>query len=408
MADNIDYEATPQNPNTDPELPQPSTTNTSVENPAPPAAVDPNTDSEFGNLDAAQAAAAERAPDTVSPEDVQAGLDDALSNTTPTEDTEPEAYDAKSLGIEEDSWLTQKYGEVKQYINRAALKSEEALAGQSQAATIQRAKEQATLQARYNQPFNGDWRVRLTLAPGSNYLYKAQDPGILKPLADANGVIFPYTPQINTSYTANYDKYDLVHSNYRGYFYKNSSVGDINITATFTAQDTQEANYLLAVIHFFRSVTKMFYGKDAQRGAPPPMVYLTGLGNYQFNGHPCLVSSFTYNLPADVDYIRAGSSNNQGTNLDKTAAAWFGSSFGPSVGTAARAIAAGLFPGAVPQVPAFGSVFNTVNNLSQATYVPTKMEIQMTLYPVNTRNQVSQQFSVKGFANGDLLKGGFW
>jgi hypothetical protein len=36
------------------------------------------------------------------------------------------------------------------------------------------------------------------------------------------------------------------------------------------------------------------------------------------------------------------------------------------------------------------------------------MEISITLLPMQSRTQVSQQFSVKGFANGDLLKGGFW
>jgi hypothetical protein len=370
--------------------------------------VNPITDPE---IEAVQAAAAEA--DAVVAEnnqtvDDQDPFEAARQRAIEEEDAEPRVYTAEDLGVEQDGFFTSTFNSVKQSINRSTLRSEEALAGLTQAATTLRAKEQATLQARYKQPSNGDWRVRLVLAEGAKYLYKAENPGILKPLADSNGLIFPYTPAINTSYAANYEKYDLVHSNYRGYFYKNSSVGDINITATFTAQDTQEANYLLAVIHFLKSATKMFYGKDSQRGAPPPLVYLVGLGNYQFNGHPCLISSFTYNLPADVDYIRAGVSNNQGTNLAKTAAAWFGTSFGPSVGTAARAIAAGLFPGAVPQVPSFGSVFNTVNNLAEATYVPTKMEIQLTLYPTQTRDQVSQQFSLKGFANGDLLKGGFW
>ena len=37
-----------------------------------------------------------------------------------------------------------------------------------------------------------------------------------------------------------------------------------------------------------------------------------------------------------------------------------------------------------------------------------KMEIAITLLPVQTRTQVSQQFSLKKFASGDLLKGGFW
>jgi len=30
------------------------------------------------------------------------------------------------------------------------------------------------------------------------------------------------------------------------------------------------------------------------------------------------------------------------------------------------------------------------------------------LLPIQTRSQQSQQFSVKAFANGNLLKGGFW
>jgi hypothetical protein len=55
-----------------------------------------------------------------------------------------------------------------------------------------------------------------------------------------------------------------------------------------------------------------------------------------------------------------------------------------------------------------GVVNQTVAGTGQTTYVPTKMEIQLTLLPVQTRQQVSQQFSVKNFANGNLLKGGFW
>jgi hypothetical protein len=42
------------------------------------------------------------------------------------------------------------------------------------------------------------------------------------------------------------------------------------------------------------------------------------------------------------------------------------------------------------------------------TYVPTKMDIQLTLLAIQTRSQVSKEFSLKGFANGDLIKGGFW
>lgn len=280
-----------------------------------------------------------------------------------------------------------------------------------QFSTLLKAKNQATLQARYNQASTPDWRVRLQLGPAADYLYMApqSERGILGPLFDTKGVIFPYMPTIETSYAANYDKYDLVHSNYRGYFYKGSVVNDINIRATFTAQDTQEANYVLAVIHFFRSVTKMFYGQDANRGAPPPLVFLSGLGDYQFNAHPCLVANFSYSLPNDVDYIRAQAPNNYGNLFSKRERT--GSVGGGLLGSVAtRLVNAGLnaVNPSQPNVPTPSIINNNVNNLSAATYVPTKCEINITLLPTNTRSQVSQQFSVKDFANGKLIKGGFW
>jgi hypothetical protein len=289
----------------------------------------------------------------------------------------------------------------------------------AEAAAKENAINQATRSSVYKKEGSSDWRVRLQLAPTSDYLYNVPvnpndgtGPGILAPLADTNGVIFPYTPQINTSYRANYEQYDLVHSNYRGVYYKNSRVDDLSIRAVFTAQDTQEANYLLAVIHFFRSVTKMFYGKDPQhRGSPPPLVYLSGLGMNQFYGHPCVVSSFQYNLPDNVDYIRATSVNNYGTDLLSRRTATRSSGIAGIGGTATRLAQS-------DQLKAWGNqqasartpdpVVGSVNSTQLANYVPTKMEIDITLIPVQTRSQVSKQFSLKGFANGDLIKNGFW
>jgi len=273
------------------------------------------------------------------------------------------------------------------------------------------ARFQQTIAGQRKTQNNGDWRVRLRLAPRAEYLYQARPPGeILAPLADSDGVIFPYTPQISTAYRANYSTADLTHSNYRGYFYQNSYVDAVTLRCPFTAQSTAEANYLLAVIHFFRSVTKMFYGQGPHLGAPPPLVYLSGLGQYQFNENPCVVSSFEYNLPSDVDYIRAGSSNMNQTNMQNLRPRQTGGNssvgaFGSLLGGALdRLAAAGVNKGAVnstPPTPNFG--------LGNPTYVPTKMEISITLFPMQSRTQISQQFSVRDFANGKLLKsGGFW
>ena len=255
---------------------------------------------------------------------------------------------------------------------------------------------------------NTDWRVRLSLADNSDYLYNVKNAFILNPLKSSNGVIFPYTPQISTSYKANYSSYDLTHSNYRGYFYQNSYTDNVTITATFTAQDTEEANYLLAVIHFFRSVTKMFYGQSQNLGSPPPLCFLTGLGDYQFNRHPVLVTQFNYNLPADVDYIRAGSSNNLQLNQNQLRVKQIETT-NNSLRSVMR-LANALLPSqkslpkdATAQEPTFNGP-----NTENPTYVPTKMEMVITLLPVQSRQQVSQEFNLQQFANGNQLRKGFW
>ena len=291
----------------------------------------------------------------------------------------------------------------------AAVDAVAAAEAAQQRATEARLREQQAIQAQFQSPANGDWRVKLKLPPSATYLYK--DGGansILAPLAASDGVVFPYMPEIQTTYNANYDTSDLTHSNYRGYFYKSSYVGDIGITGVFTAQNTQEANYLLAVIHFFRSATKMFYGsQDSQRGTPPPLVYLFGLGQYQFNAHPCVIRSFNYNLPNDVDYIRT-KPNNYNVNLNNTLPKT--QSGGNPISAVISRLRNALLPkGALPNTPQeLLTVSQSVSNIDNSTYVPTKITVQINLLPIQTRDQVSQQFSVKEFANGNLLKGGFW
>jgi len=300
-----------------------------------------------------------------------------------------------------DGYLTEFTLEGERVLNpqEVSVAQEQATA---ESAARDRARQQQSISAQRRQINNGDWRVRLRLAPQAKYLYNADNAGILQPLKVTDGVIFPYTPTITTAYKANYSSYDLTHSNYRGYFYQNSYVDPIQINATFTAQNTSDANYLLAVIHFFRSVTKMFYGQDAERGSPPPLTYLSGLGEFQFNEHPCVVSQFNYTLPAEVDYIRAGSPNQLGTNQlnqrDRQNV-----STGSLFGSLNRLGAALLTKGAIPNTPATPSF-----GQNRPVYVPTKMEIIINLLPIQSRNQVSKQFSVKEFANGNLIKGGFW
>jgi len=416
-----------QNPAVDPELPQPAEPQ-EIQNPAP--AEVPVQESLAPN---------EELVNTSAPQQVDTPLLTPAESIARAQVSAPESVDAATFNANTNTSVLGAIGApapadvnpatdpgVKSPFggaasNAAAARNPEAAAAalqqekanQSAAAGL-KAREQQALAARFNTPANGDWRVRLRLAPQATYLYRDTKNTLLAPLAASDGVVFPYTPTIQTSYNANYDSTDLTHSNYKGYFYKSSNVGDISISGIFTAQDTKEAEYVLAVIHFFRSVTKMFYGQDAERGAPPPLVYLYGLGQYQFSNNPCVVSSFSYSLPNDVDYIRTVP-NNFGTNFvtrtEKTSVAPINSlsSVGNRLSTARDLLGRILQPGAKTGVPDPGQVpAQSVNNVSNATYVPTKIEIAITLHPMQTRSQQSQQFSVKEFSNGNLLKGGFW
>lgn len=259
-------------------------------------------------------------------------------------------------------------------------------------------KSTATAQDTANFETKQDWRVRLSLAPSATYLYKAENPGILKPLKDTDGVIFPYLPTVNVNYTASYDTQELTHSNYKAYQYRSSGVEQVQISGDFTAQDTAEANYMLAVIHFFRSVTKMFYGQDQnpKPGTPPPLVFLFGLGDFQFNAHPLVVTSFNYSLPNDVDYIRA-SAPTLSAGVSTAGYTTASNSTSPSN---VRLSSSGLSTGATSAPPQFQTDSN-----SQPTYVPTKMQIQITALPMTTRNDISNNFSLKQYATGQLLRG---
>jgi hypothetical protein len=261
-------------------------------------------------------------------------------------------------------------------------------------------------------PIATDWRVKISLAPGAEYFYNVNpegSAGILEPLRATKGVIYPYMPKINVTYQANYSSADIAHSNYKVHNYSNSAVENVSITGVFTAQDDIEAAYVLAVIHFFRSATKMFYGQDGNgtsppRGTPPPLVYLTGLGAYQFDNHPMVIQNFQLDLPDDVDYINAGAQYG-GINLANYARP----ATNPKQTSAAggyRLAASNLQGGGGAGRPIWtNQMANANSGLGVITRVPTKMTMTISCLPIVTRNAISNKFSLAAYAKGDLLRG---
>ena len=208
-----------------------------------------------------------------------------------------------------------------------------------------------TVQAQFSEPApSKDWRVRISC----DLIYDGNR--IMAPVANTGGMIFPYLPSITISHTANYQQMDITHMNYPFYAYKNSQVDEIQISGKFTVQNTGEANYWLASVHFLRSVTKMFFGTGDYLGNPPPICTLNGYGDFVFNNVSCIVKNFTVTMPPDVDYIEC---NATGSNSDD----------GNSV-----------------------------------TYVPVSSEITVSVQPVYSRETI-KSFSLLDFAKGALVLG---
>ena len=149
-----------------------------------------------------------------------------------------------------------------------------------------------------------DWRVSLSL-PTSPSGYTSSPMLSFLSLTN-NKMVFPYTPTILLQHSANYQQVAPLHNNYPYVAYQNSNVNEIVITGQFYVQNELDAQYWIACLHYLRSVTKMDFGVNSETGAPPPIVKLNGYGDYVFNNVPVVITTFTVDMPNEVDYIATG------------------------------------------------------------------------------------------------------
>lgn len=163
-----------------------------------------------------------------------------------------------------------------------------------------------------------DWRVSLSLpdTPAFNY------SKMLEPLkSTGNRFVFPYTPTIIIQHSANYSNVAPIHNNYPFFAYQNSQVNELVIVGQFYVQNALEARYWTAALHYLRSITKMDFG-DFGSGEPPPIVKLNGYGDYVFNDLSCIVTTFTVDMPTEVDYIATGVKSPTGDPADSEYISW--------------------------------------------------------------------------------------
>lgn len=206
-----------------------------------------------------------------------------------------------------------------------------------------------------NSAIGDDWRVKISLPDIGTF----RTSPLLQPLTNTdNAVVFPITPAIQLSNNASYDLMEPIHNNYPFPVYQNSNIDAITIAGEFPVQNEDEGRYWIAVNHFFRSATKMFYGNTSNKGSPPPLCKLNGYGDYVLNNIPVVITNFTVSLENTVDYIRSP------------------------------------------------VIAGTTTQTQRYTWVPTNSTLSVTVQPTYSRSKV-ETFSLDKFVNGDLIDKGF-
>ena len=112
---------------------------------------------------------------------------------------------------------------------------------------------------------------------------------------------FPYTPTISIINSANYQRYDLTHSNFQQQAFDSHTNMECNITAPMIVRSVEEAEYVFRAATWIRSTMKMSWMKDKNPGMPPPILRFNAHGIYE--DVPCVIRDFTWNLDSDIDYV---------------------------------------------------------------------------------------------------------
>lgn len=156
-----------------------------------------------------------------------------------------------------------------------------------------------------------DLRVKIRVP--TSYLVTELTSGPNKGLGDENigGIIFPYTPTINFDLKSDYTSVNPLHSNFSINFYKSSSITSINLSGKFTVENDKDAGFYMATVHLLRSLTRMRFGLDWDKGAPPPVCRLDAYGKMMLKNVPVVITNFKIDLPDSVDYYTTGSKEEQ-------------------------------------------------------------------------------------------------
>lgn len=245
----------------------------------------------------------------------------------------------------------------------------------------------------------------VSLRPKAASANRVYGNGLLKPLKDAGGLIWPYTPQITYQHPITYTPVEVTHANQDFHIYSRTPAVKVSVNGDFTVQNQTEGAYALAALHFLRTMAKMHFGQnDPNAGVPPPVLLFNAYGPFVFKDVPVIVTDFNVDFPSDVDYVQvtvAGATTPATAGTPAIPAR-------PEVVLRERAPESNDGPGtpaqerlvlpARPGVPAIPGTRSSAQNYT--VWLPSAFKITCSLIVQHTPQELRTRFNLPAYING--------
>lgn len=116
-------------------------------------------------------------------------------------------------------------------------------------------------------------------------------------------VRFEASVPVSEGRVSNYEGFNIVHLPTSLWAYRNTNGRHFAVTGKLVSRNINEANMNAKYLTTIRGWILSDFGNS---GAPPPIVFLTAYNNKNLTKVPCIILSYNWLFPDEVDYIYGG------------------------------------------------------------------------------------------------------
>lgn len=117
---------------------------------------------------------------------------------------------------------------------------------------------------------------------------------------NGKAVVFEASAPVSESRSANYDGYNIVHMPADIWAYRNTGSRRFGVQGKLVSRTPAEAS---TNAYYLNLIRRWMLPEFGDTGSTPPIVYLSGYRNGNLDRVPCILRSYNWTFPDDVDYI---------------------------------------------------------------------------------------------------------